>query len=116
MLENACIIHAVYASLYTYDRNPDIIRAFYEAWCPTTITLHTSASELSISQWVLQLLGGLPILCDIYEEVIPRAFELTEVDRKTNTRFVPHGCEFLFSDYHLLRKRKEKNSLVSIDD
>ena len=29
---------------------------------------------------------------------------------------MPPSCEFLFSAYHLLRKRKGKNSLVSIDD
>jgi len=32
---------AVYASLYTYDRDPHVIRAFCEAWCHETNTLHT---------------------------------------------------------------------------
>ena len=114
MLEKACIYNAVYASLYTYDRNPDVIRAFCEAWCPTTNTLHTSADELSISLWDLRLLGSLPIVGDLYEELIPSASELTGVDKK-NTRFVPQSCEFLFSAYHLLRKRNGSVSQVSID-
>ena len=69
-----------------------------------------------MSLWDLRLLGGLPVVGSIYEEVIPSASELTGVDKKTNTTFVPHSCEFLFSAYHHLRKRKGKNSQVSIDE
>ena len=115
MLEEACIHNAVYASLYTYDRNPDIIRAFCEAWCPVTNTLHTSVGELSISLWDLRLLGGLPIVGDIYEEVNPSALELTSVSETTNTKCVPHCCEFLFSAYHFLPKRQRGPSQVSIN-
>jgi len=61
----------VYASLYTYDRDPHVIRAFYEAWCPETNTLHTISGEMSISLWDLYKLGGLLIYKKILDEVVP---------------------------------------------
>ncbi|KAL0451726.1 UNVERIFIED_CONTAM: hypothetical protein Slati_1150700 [Sesamum latifolium] len=63
----------VYASLFTYDHNSDIIKAFCEAWCPLTNTLLTSAGELSISLWDLHDLAGLPIAGYFYYEVVPSA-------------------------------------------
>ena len=48
-LKKACIYKAVYASLFTYDRNSDIFRAFCEAWCPQKNSLHIYVGELSIS-------------------------------------------------------------------
>ncbi|KAA0050733.1 uncharacterized protein E5676_scaffold726G00240 [Cucumis melo var. makuwa] len=61
ILKRDRLFDAVMASMYTYDRNSDIVRAFCEAWCPSTNTLHTSAGEMSISLWDLWVLGGLPI-------------------------------------------------------
>ena len=84
-----------YASLFTYDRNSHILRAFYEAWCPNTNILHTSAGELSLSLWNLHKLGGLPIIGSIYEEIIPCAEELTGAN-KNKSRHIPQGCEYLF--------------------
>lgn len=55
------IYDVVYASLFTYDRNSDVLQAFCEAWCPKTNTLLTSAGEVSIYLWDLHILGGLPI-------------------------------------------------------
>ena len=48
-LKKACFYKAIYVSLFTYDRNSDIFRAFYEAWCPQTNSLHISVGELSLS-------------------------------------------------------------------
>ncbi|KAL0285036.1 UNVERIFIED_CONTAM: hypothetical protein Scaly_2831000 [Sesamum calycinum] len=39
----------------------DVIKAFYEAWCPSTNTLPTSFGELCISLWDLHTLAGLPM-------------------------------------------------------
>ena len=50
-LRTCRLFDAVYASLYTYDRDPHVIRAFCEAWCPETNTLHTISGEMSISLW-----------------------------------------------------------------
>ena len=45
-----CKLHeAIFASLFSYDRNASMIRAFCKRWCPTTNTLHTSIGEVSIS-------------------------------------------------------------------
>ncbi|KAL0458587.1 UNVERIFIED_CONTAM: hypothetical protein Slati_0485900 [Sesamum latifolium] len=73
---------AVYASLFTYDHNSDIIKAFCEAWCPLTNTLLTSAGELSISLWNLHNLAGLPITGCFNDEVVPSVLELTSADEK----------------------------------
>ncbi|PIN21569.1 hypothetical protein CDL12_05726 [Handroanthus impetiginosus] len=62
-LDAAQIYDSVYASLFTYDCNSEVRKAFFEA---------------------------------CFEE-------LTGVD-KTNNRFIPHYCKYLFYTYHLLRK------------
>ena len=55
----ACrLFDAVFASLYTYDRDPHIIRTFCEPWYPETTTLHTISGEMSISLWDLYNLVG----------------------------------------------------------
>ncbi|KAL0420279.1 UNVERIFIED_CONTAM: hypothetical protein Slati_3050800 [Sesamum latifolium] len=61
---------AVYASLFTYDHNSNIIKAFCEAWCPLMNILLTSIGELSISLWDLHDLAGLPMTGCLYDEVI----------------------------------------------
>ncbi|KAL0427482.1 UNVERIFIED_CONTAM: hypothetical protein Slati_2923000 [Sesamum latifolium] len=73
---------AIYASLFTYDHNSDIIKAFCEVWCPLTNTLLTSTGELSISLWDLHDLVGLPMMGCLYDEVVPSALELTGADEK----------------------------------
>ncbi|KAA0041942.1 uncharacterized protein E5676_scaffold306G001530 [Cucumis melo var. makuwa] len=60
LLYNARLYGAITASLYTYDCNVDVVRAFCEAWCPSTNTLHTMAGKLSISLWDLWSFEGLP--------------------------------------------------------
>ncbi|KAG5605705.1 hypothetical protein H5410_027197 [Solanum commersonii] len=73
VLGTAQIYDAVYASLFTYDRNLDILQTFCEAWCPKMNTILTSAGELSIYVWELHTLGGLPIWGSIYEEIVLEA-------------------------------------------
>nr|GMD50166.1 ABC transporter G family member 11 [Ipomoea batatas] len=65
-------------SLFTYDRNVDIVQAFCEAWCHAPPTLITSSGEMSISLRDLYMLGGLPLLGDIYDERIPNALDLNK--------------------------------------
>ena len=64
------LFDVVYASLYTYDRDPHVIRVFCEAWCPEINTLHTTSGEMSISLRDLYKLGGLPIYGKIYDEAV----------------------------------------------
>ncbi|KAK4400533.1 hypothetical protein Sango_1159400 [Sesamum angolense] len=84
------IYDAVYASLFTYDHNSDIVKAFCEAWCPLKNTLVTSAGEMPISLWDLHELAGLPMTDCLYDEVVPSALELTGVDEKRE-RFIPRS-------------------------
>ncbi|KAL0291517.1 UNVERIFIED_CONTAM: hypothetical protein Sradi_7023500 [Sesamum radiatum] len=72
-LRHLKIYDVVYASLFTYDHNSDIVKAFCEAWCPLTNTLPTSAGEMSISLWDLHELVGLPMTGCLYDEVVTNA-------------------------------------------
>ncbi|KAK6126743.1 hypothetical protein DH2020_039514 [Rehmannia glutinosa] len=87
-LQKVKIYDAVYASLFTYDNNSNIMRAFCEAWCPSMNTLLTSFGELSISLWDLHTLAGLPITGSLYDEVDPCAKELTGLDEATKKKRV----------------------------
>ncbi|KAL0361647.1 UNVERIFIED_CONTAM: hypothetical protein Sradi_3849200 [Sesamum radiatum] len=82
------VYDAIYASLFTYDHNSDIIKAFCEAWCPLTNTLLTSVGELSISLWDLHDLAGLPVTGCLYDEVVPSALELIGGDEKGEKKTV----------------------------
>ncbi|MBT0984628.1 hypothetical protein KJ032_26740, partial [Salmonella enterica subsp. enterica serovar Typhimurium] len=77
VLTNVGLYHAVYASLFSYDCHPSVIRAFFERWCSATNTLHTAQGEMSISLWDLHRIGGLPIQGRFYDEVVPSADELS---------------------------------------
>ncbi|KAL0439646.1 UNVERIFIED_CONTAM: hypothetical protein Slati_2447600 [Sesamum latifolium] len=78
----AQVYDSVYASLFTYDRNSEVIKAFCEAWCPSTNTLLTSFGELSISLWDLHTLAGLPINGLLYDEVVHVLRSLTVLTRR----------------------------------
>ncbi|KAH7845088.1 hypothetical protein Vadar_012579 [Vaccinium darrowii] len=82
LLTAAKIYDAVFASLFTYDRNTNLIRSFCELWCPSTNSLHVPAGEVSISLWDIRIIGGLSINGTFYDEVVPSAKELAECRRK----------------------------------
>ncbi|KAI3469665.1 hypothetical protein Pfo_026328 [Paulownia fortunei] len=106
----------VYALLFTYDHNSDIIKAFCEAWCPLTNTLLTLLGELSISLWDLHTLAGLPMTGSLYDEVVPSVKELIGVD-EGDSRIVPRSCKHLIHAYHLLQGNAngDQSFQVSID-
>ncbi|KAL0370629.1 UNVERIFIED_CONTAM: hypothetical protein Sangu_0381000 [Sesamum angustifolium] len=87
-LRHLKIYDIVYASLFTYDHNSDIVKAFCEVWWPLTNTLLTSAGEMSISLWDLHELVGLPMAGCLYDEVVPSALELTGIDEKRERLFL----------------------------
>ncbi|KAF3633096.1 hypothetical protein FXO38_11436 [Capsicum annuum] len=89
------------------------MEAFFEACCPTTNTLLTSAGELSISVWDLYKIGGLPIRGLPYEEVVPKAMELTGIDEK-HERFILCFCEFLFVAFQHLQEGETSNPRVPL--
>ncbi|KAL0456032.1 UNVERIFIED_CONTAM: hypothetical protein Slati_0942400 [Sesamum latifolium] len=97
------------------DHNSNIIKAFYEAWCPLTNTLLTSVGELSISLWDLHDLAGLPITGCLCDEVVPSALELTGADEKGG-RFIPRSSKYLLYAYHLFQGADDDRcSNVSVD-
>ncbi|KAM1381767.1 hypothetical protein PS2_033887 [Malus domestica] len=98
VLTNVGLYHAVYASLFSYDRHPSVLRAFFEHWCSTTNTLHTAQGEMSISLWDLHRIGGLLIQGKFYDEVVLSAKELS----LCYNRGLPASCRCLFWAYHKL--------------
>ncbi|KAL0286983.1 UNVERIFIED_CONTAM: hypothetical protein Sradi_7134800 [Sesamum radiatum] len=93
---------AVYALLFTYDHNFDIIKEFCEAGCLLTNTLLISAGELPISLCDLHDLAGLSVTGCLYDEVIPSAIELTGADEKGG-RCIPRSSKYLLYACHLLQ-------------
>ncbi|KAL2938386.1 Serine/threonine-protein phosphatase 7 long form-like protein [Bienertia sinuspersici] len=98
ILELCSVHNAVYASLYYYDRDTNLLRAFCKSWCPTTNTLHTMAGELSISLWDLYKLGSFPISSQIYDEAVPDIHTLHAHTEKGN-RNISKACESLIAAY-----------------
>ena len=97
----------MYALLYTFDRDPHVIRAFCEAWCPETNTLHTISGEMSVSLWDLYKLGGLPIYGKIYDEAVPSRDALYQ-RRQNNQRLIQPTCRYLFAAYSHLEKATDR--------
>ncbi|KAH9606326.1 hypothetical protein KSS87_023133 [Heliosperma pusillum] len=111
-LEASSISSAINASLYSYDKNVHIMRAFFEGWCSTTNTLHTREGELSISLWDLKMLGGLSIVGEIYDETVPHPGMLKERNTRDDST-VPPTCKYLFVAYHRLVRRSTTPNIVT---
>ena len=114
-LYDAHLFGAVTASLYTYDRNSDVVRAFCEAWCPSTNTLHTMAGELSISLWDMWSFEGLPIKGEFYEKVIPSYREL--IPTRDKKKCLSITCQYLFQAYYsIIRTQRDDHKTSSKND
>ncbi|XP_056699753.1 uncharacterized protein [Spinacia oleracea] len=109
-LASTHILDAVYASKYIYKCNSPVMQAFCESWCPTTNTLHTSVGEMSINLWDIYDLGGLPVTCLFYDEVVPSAVELEGSDDE-HSLYLPYSCKYLFMALHYL---SEKHKVTTI--
>ncbi|KAF7136170.1 hypothetical protein RHSIM_Rhsim08G0106900 [Rhododendron simsii] len=114
MLTSAKIYDAVFASLFTYVRNTNLIRSFCELWCPSTNSLHVPIGEVSISLWDLRQTGGLSIDGIFYDEVVPSARELTGVDKK-DVPLLPPSCKYLFLAYRKIYCASEASSVTVHD-
>ena len=110
LLKAANLYEAVFASLFTYDFNEYLVKAFCECWSPTTNTLHTLVGEISITTWDLSKLGGL-----LYDIVVPTAKELEGVDDQ-GKNYLPRSCHYLFIVYHHLQHRMKKQSKVNVNN
>ena len=102
---------AIFASLFSYDRHAYLIKAFYERWCPTTNTLHTSIGEVSISLWDLYHIVGLPIIGSFYDEMVPSMEELSNDVTKPS---LPPSCQNLFLAYHQICSNTKGKSSVKL--
>ncbi|KAK4397783.1 hypothetical protein Sango_1253800 [Sesamum angolense] len=88
-LRHLKIYDVVYASLFTYDHNSDIVKVFCEAWCPLTNTLLTFAGEMSILLWDLHELAGLSMTGCLYDEVVLklRGSKMTRFSREGGAKY-----------------------------
>ena len=111
VLKCARLFNAMMASMYTYDRNSDIVRAFCEAWCPSTNTLHISSGEMSISLWDLWVIGGLLIKGRFYEENIPYYQDLLG-----SPDTCPKSCEHLFTAYYHIASQRMDHSQIPVSE
>ncbi|XP_074298273.1 uncharacterized protein LOC141629116 [Silene latifolia] len=112
ILSTASIRQAVYASLYSYDKDLQIMRAIFEGWCPDTNTFHTVEGEFYISLWDLKKLGGLPIVGEIYDETVSQLSILKSKTEEKNLTVLA-TCTFLFTAFHYLLKESKDKGEVS---
>ena len=92
----------MYDSLFTYDRNTNIMQAFCEGWCPTTNTLLTSVGELSILLWNLHVICVLPY----HVAFMKRSFQMlknSQAHLKIKKTFFHQSYEHLFDAFHQLQ-------------
>ena len=112
ILDSIDLTSAVLCSRYSYEKSPEIMKAFLEAWCSDTNVLEISMGPISISLWDLYSIAGLPINGCIYEEVVPSRRELR--DSGNGRRFFYSTCSYLFKAYtHLALSSSSRT--VSID-
>ncbi|KAL6209597.1 hypothetical protein ACLB2K_020537 [Fragaria x ananassa] len=112
LIHKTGLYQAVFASLFSYDRVVPMMHAFYEYWCPSKNTLHTSCGEMSISLRDLTYICGLPITGRFYDEVVPSINEFSGKG-KGGEPIIPKSCKFLFLTYHKLCK-DDKGQKVKI--
>jgi len=89
------LFDALYASLFIYDKCPNIVRAICEYWCPETNSLHTMKGEVLISPLDIHGFIGFLLSGFLYDEVVPLSAEL-----KTS---LGRSCTHLFIAYPILR-------------
>ena len=73
LLDATHLYSAVFASLFTYDYDENLMKASCECWSLATNTFHTLVGEISITLWDLSILGGLPCISVFYDKVVPNA-------------------------------------------
>ncbi|KAF3667115.1 putative histone H2B.1-like [Capsicum annuum] len=100
-LERTKIYDIVFASLFTYDINENVLQAFCELWHSSTNTICVGIGELSISLWGMHMIGGLPVQGTFFDEVIPSVKELSQTDQQWKP-FLPKTCAYLFSAFYRL--------------
>ncbi|MCD7450851.1 hypothetical protein HAX54_008709 [Datura stramonium] len=88
VLDCVKVYDVIFTSLFTYDINENVLRAFCELWLSMTNTICVGIGELSISLRDMHMIGGLPVQGAFYDEVVPSAQELTQEDQQEKSFFV----------------------------
>ncbi|KAG6736462.1 hypothetical protein POTOM_060765 [Populus tomentosa] len=92
ILERANIQDTIFASLFTYDCQMNVILYFYNHQNPPTNMLSTPNGEGFLLLWELKSCSDLPIFSTFNDEAIPSADELNEADKK-GCSFLPKSCK-----------------------
>ena len=115
LLDVTHLYSVVFASLFTYDYDENLMKAFCECWSPLTNTLHTSVGEIFITPWDLSIHGGLPCTGVFYDEVVPNVQELDGINDQGQP-YLLYSCCYLFMAYHHLQNRLKRQGKVSVRD
>ncbi|KAF8404495.1 hypothetical protein HHK36_009380 [Tetracentron sinense] len=110
--ETSHLARAVRAANDDYSRPNSMYRAFCEVWCPETNTFITGRGEIGISLWEMELISGLSIVGEYYEEIIPNFDELMGSGDVVG---LPKACQYLFKAYALIALEKESGEVKYSD-
>ncbi|KAG9453431.1 hypothetical protein H6P81_006335 [Aristolochia fimbriata] len=104
-LRDAGIYHGLWASIFQYNCDVSVVRAFIDAWNIETNTLVTCQGEFSVTLLDMDRIFGLPISGHFYDEVSPTVADFTDV----RSSALPYSCRRLFQAYHHLCRGSESN-------
>ncbi|KAF3960007.1 hypothetical protein CMV_015236 [Castanea mollissima] len=107
LLDVIHLYNVVFASLFMYDYDENLMKALCECWSPPTNTFHTSVGKFSITLWDLSILGGLPCTSAFYDEVVPNAQKLDGTNDQGRP-YLLYSCRYLFMAYHQLQNRLKR--------
>ncbi|KAG9442229.1 hypothetical protein H6P81_018083 [Aristolochia fimbriata] len=106
-LHNAGVFYGLWASLFQYNCDISVVRAFFDAWSTKTNTLVTCQGKLSIILMDMDRIFGLPISSQFYDEISPMVADFTDV----RSSDLPYSCRCLFLAYHHLWQSSQSNVL-----
>ncbi|KAG9458148.1 hypothetical protein H6P81_002656 [Aristolochia fimbriata] len=104
-LRDAGIYHGLWASIFQYNCDVSVVRAFIDAWNIETNTLVTCQGEFSVTLLDMDRIFGLPISGHFYDEYSPTVADFTDV----RSSALPYSCRRLFQAYHHLCRSSESN-------
>ncbi|KAG9442486.1 hypothetical protein H6P81_018340 [Aristolochia fimbriata] len=107
ILRDAGVYYGLWASIFQYNCDVSVVRAFIDGWSTETNTLVTCQGELSITLLDMDWIFGLPIFGHFYDEVSPTVADFTNV----RSSALPYSCRCLFLAYHNLCRSSEFNVL-----
>ncbi|KAG9458412.1 hypothetical protein H6P81_002920 [Aristolochia fimbriata] len=104
-LRDAGVYHGLWASIFQYNCDMSVVRAFIDAWSTETNTLVTCQGELSVTLLDMDRIFGLPISGHFHDEVSPTVADFKDV----RSSALPYSCRRLFQAYHHLCRSSGSN-------